>query len=508
MKLEDDPQLFGQLVVRNKLATPEQVEECIGIQRKLEEKGQLDRLGDIMVSKGYLTDNQLRLVLQAQQRISPITGQRIPGYEILARLGQGTLGTVYKARQISMDRVVAIKVLAQHYSRNEEFVQQFIQQARAAAQFSHPNIVRAIDVGNIRNLYYFVMEFVDGISAEERLRKEGLLPEREALEMAAQVCRALHQAHSQGIIHRNIRPSNILVNSSGLAKLSDLGLGMVQSNSSSPASTEIGSGTSGYISIEQARGQVVLDARSDIYSLGATLYHLVTGHHPFETAPGQSKKAVQTAEPLVPPEERHPKVQRSTSAVIQRMMARDPDHRHASVKEVEEDLQCILQNKAPVHTPVPFRPPASSPARGNTDRKVVRGESGGSTILFVPKRESRPETAAAPKTQKTPLPAGLTFITGNDKPRKVQLAQPVTVVGRLPECDIQVAESWFSRKHFVIYARDGRFEIEDLHSTNGTKVNGKEISKSMLQFGDQITVYSTLILFERMSGQQGVEPPA
>lgn len=503
---EEESQLFGQLVVRNKLATREQVEECMLLQHTLEEKGSLDRLGDIMVAKGYLTENQLRLVLQAQQRISPVSGQRIPGYEILAKLGQGTMGSVYKARQISMDRLVAIKVLSQHYSRNQEFVNQFIREARAAAQLSHQNIVRAIDVGNFNNLYYFVMELVEGESAEQRLRREGALPEREALEIIAQICRALQHSHNLGVIHRNVKPNNILLSHTGLAKLCDLGLSHVTPRPSSAGGGEgRGAGTSAYFSIEQAGGQTDLDARSDIYSLGATFYHLVTGRLPFENESGLRDKARLLSASVTPPEQRNPKIQRSTSALIQKMMARETEHRHASTKEVEEDIQSLLQNKPMLHTPVPFKPPpAAAPARETVEKTLVEtsGHTGGSTILFVPKQNAgNPDTTPTSKPARALSPASLTFITGNEKPKKFQISQPVTLVGRLAECDIQVPESWFSRKHFVIYARNGRYEIEDLHSTNGTKLNGREISKAALQFGDQILVYNTLILLERETGE-------
>jgi len=353
MDLEEDQFLFGHLVVRNRLATQEQVDECVEIQRRLEEKGSLEKLGDIMIAKGYLTENQLHLILKAQQRISRSTRQRIPGYEILSKLGQGSMGSVYRAQQISMDRAVAIKVLSQQYSRNKEYVHRFLNEARAAARLSHPNIVRAIDVGNVRDLYYFVMEYVDGESVQDRLRQQEIYLEEEALEIGLQTCSALGHAHANGIVHRDIKPDNILVNREGQVKLCDLGLAKGDYGSAVVTNHGVPVGTPYYMPCELARGKRGLDARSDIYSLGATLYHMTTGEVPYDGNSGPVVLVNLMTQPLIPPIERNPNLAPHVSAVIEKMMAKEPDGRHNNVEEVEEDLRALLAGKPPRHTRVP-----------------------------------------------------------------------------------------------------------------------------------------------------------
>jgi len=493
--MEDDHFLFGHLVVRNKLSTQEQVDECIEIQHRLEEKGSLEKLGNIMISKGYLSDNQLRLILKAQQRISRNSGQRIPGYEIVSKLGQGSMGSVYRAKQISMDRPVAIKVLSQQYSRNKQYVHRFLQEARAAAQLSHPNIVRAIDVGNVRDLYYFVMEFVDGDSLQDRLRKDEIFEQDEALGITIQVCAALKHSHSHEIIHRDIKPDNILVDKNGQAKLCDLGLAKAAAESTGITDHGVPLGTPYYMSCEQARGSKDLDSRTDIYSLGATLYHLVTGKVPFEGDSGPLVMVKHLTEELIPACERKSGIDPQLSAVISRMMNKEPDNRHDNIEQVEEDLRAIKDRRRPPHTEshldtISIKDPKSKsrPVRGRQTTGLI-----GTRQKSNRKGEGRSTRKVAHKKAFRPI---LTFLTGQEKGRSFPVSSGMTVVGRLPDCDIQVKDIWFSRKHFIIHKDKDRFEIEDLGSMNGTRINGRAVQRAELHLGDQIAIYDTLIRFD------------
>jgi serine/threonine protein kinase len=495
VEMEEDHFLFGNLVVRNKLATQEQVDECIEIQHRLEEKGSLEKLGNIMTSKGYLSDNQLRLILKAQQRISRNSGQRIPGYEIVSKLGQGSMGSVYRAKQISMDRAVAIKVLSQQYSRNKQYVNRFLQEARAAAQLSHSNIVRAIDVGNVRDLYYFVMEFVDGASLQDRLRKDEIFEEKEALDIIIQICAALKHSHSHEIIHRDVKPDNILVDKNGQAKLCDLGLARAAAESTGITDHGTPLGTPYYMSCEQARGEKDLDARTDIYSLGATLYHLVTGKVPFEGDSGPVVMVKHLTEELIPASDRKPGLDPKICAVISRMMNKEPDNRHDNAEQVEEDLRAIREHRSPPHTESIL----DTISIKDTKNKSTRVKHRQTTNLLDTKqkkgKKGEPKSTRKVRNKKSVRPV-LTFLTGQEKGNSFPVSSGMTVVGRLPDCDIQVKDIWFSRKHFIIHEDKDRFEIEDLGSMNGTRINGRAVQRAELQLGDQIAIYDTLIRFD------------
>jgi len=202
--------------------------------------------------------------------------KRIGGFEVLSRVGRGGMGTVYKARQVSMNRIVALKILPPSRAKNATYVQRFLREARSAAQLSHTNIVQAIDVGNADGYYYFAMEFVDGETVQALLEREGVLDERHALTIATAVAHALDHAHRHGIVHRDVKPGNIMIDLHGAVKLADLGLARSVEPIDTVTVDGVGVGTPHYIAPEQARGETDVDCRADIYSLGATLYHLLT----------------------------------------------------------------------------------------------------------------------------------------------------------------------------------------------------------------------------------------
>ena len=209
-------------------------------------------------------------------------GLQIPGYESLGRIGQGAMGVVFKARQVSVDRLVAIKVLRDEAARDREYIERFRREARVAAKLSHNNIVGVIDAGEADGRHYFVMEYVEGTTVQDELDRGKAYDEKAALGIALAVARALEHAHERGLIHRDIKPANILLTRDGNIKLADLGLARMAADVQGTAG--VAAGTPYYISPEQARGQADVDIRTDIYSLGATLYHMVTGRVPYSGA--------------------------------------------------------------------------------------------------------------------------------------------------------------------------------------------------------------------------------
>ncbi len=338
--------LVGRLVVDNGLATTEEVQHAIERAKALREENNSASLVQILLDSEYVTKRQiarLKQVIEAER-----SGQKIPGYKIRGKLGAGAMATVFKARQLSLDRVVAIKVLPRKFSSNSQFIERFYAEGRAAAQLNHPNIVQAFDVGKAGDYHYFVMEFVDGRTVYDDIVKHKRYSEGEALDIAIQTAEALLHAHERGLIHRDVKPKNIMINKDGVAKLADMGLARAVSDKEA-AEAEAGKafGTPYYISPEQVRGEKTVGPPSDIYSLGATLYHMLTGNVPFD---GKNPSAVMhkhlKAE-LVPPDHVNPKLSAGVSEIIEMMMYKDPAKRYSNCKDLLIDLRAVRKGDKP-----------------------------------------------------------------------------------------------------------------------------------------------------------------
>ena len=196
----------GRMVVDLRLASTAEVKACESKQRKLKAAGKQAQLADILVKNGFVTASQLKRLLDPSDDSATRRLQQIPGFQIMQKVGAGAMATVYKARQLSLDRIVAVKVLPRRLSENPEFVERFQKEGRAAAKLNHNNIVQAIDVGESGGYYYFVMEFVDGITVYDELAKCRVFDEQKALDIIIQVGRALEHAHARGFIHRDVPP--------------------------------------------------------------------------------------------------------------------------------------------------------------------------------------------------------------------------------------------------------------------------------------------------------------
>ncbi len=278
--------------------------------------------------------------------------QPIEGYEILARLGGGGMGTVFQARQIAMDRVVAIKVLKSNLAKDQKYVERLHREARLLGVLDHPNIVKAYDVGASNGYHYFVMEYVEGRSAASLLQEGGPLPEDQVFDIAIHMARALDHAHRHDIIHRDIKPGNILLTTAGLAKLTDLGLAKREID---PALTrdEATVGTPQYISPEQLLDPKSVDGRSDIFSLGASLYHLASGEPPFQGKTLGQVVAAVLAGNVVDIAKRRPDLDPGLASVLRRMLQRDVTERYANAAELLADLEAVQAGG----TPAPWVPP-------------------------------------------------------------------------------------------------------------------------------------------------------
>lgn len=338
--------LVGRLVIDQGLATPEEVQHALEKAKALREENNQASLVQILVDNEYVTKRQiarLRQIIEAER-----SGQKIPGYKILGKLGAGAMATVFKAKQLSLDRLVAIKVLPRKFSSNQQFIERFYAEGRAAAQLNHPNIVQAFDVGKAGDYHYFVMEFVDGRTVYDDIVKHKRYSEAEAIDIVIQTAEALQHAHERGLIHRDVKPKNIMINREGVAKLADMGLARAMSDKEA-AEAEAGKafGTPYYISPEQIRGEKNIGPPADIYSLGATLYHMVTGNVPFD---GKNPSAVMHKHlkaDLVPPDHVNPKLSAGIAEVIEMMMAKDPRKRYQNCKDLLVDLRALRKGETP-----------------------------------------------------------------------------------------------------------------------------------------------------------------
>jgi serine/threonine protein kinase len=334
---------LGHALINRGLLTREEFQQCrsAGSAAAPGAEALLTRL----VKAGFLTGNQAQ---RARQDLALLMEERIPGYHLLEKLGQGSMGTVFKARQLSMNRLVAIKVLQPKLASNPDFLERFTREAHLAAKFSSNNIVQAIDVGSAGKLNYFVMEFVEGTTIREEVDKGKIYEEHEAVEIILQIAQALEHAHRRGLIHRDVKPANIILTADGIAKLADLGLAR-QTGDEAVAKAEKGKtvGTPFYIAPEQIRARDDIDIRADIYSLGATLYHMVTGQPPFPHPTVEAVIKAHLEEELQPPDHLNMALSSGLGEVVEFMMAKDRRKRYRTPADLIIDLECLLNGDPP-----------------------------------------------------------------------------------------------------------------------------------------------------------------
>jgi len=327
------------------LCTEPELKQC---QDKLKSKGGSITLEELLVKYGVVTKAQAKRVHTNITESKQAAGQ-VPGYKILGKLGSGAMAVVYKARQLSLDRIVAIKVLPKRFAENADYISRFYKEGKIAAKLHHNNIVQAIDVGEAGGLYYFVMEYVEGKTIYDDLAKGKIFSEAEALDITIQVAHALEHAHSLGMIHRDVKPKNIMITTEGVVKLADMGLARETSDIQA-AKNEKGKayGTPYYIAPEQIRGEVTVDGQVDLYALGATLFHMVTGRVPFEADKPSDVMRKHLKEELTPPDHINTSLSAGISEVIEVMMAKKKKDRYRNVEELLGDLEAVRNGQPPL----------------------------------------------------------------------------------------------------------------------------------------------------------------
>ncbi|MGD0094383.1 MAG: protein kinase, partial [Planctomycetota bacterium] len=412
---------FARGVQQMGVVSYEQLEAAKAAQAQSAAKGVLVSLADMLVQQGVITAatrENIEKKLQAQQAGGI---QKLGNYKLIKKLGEGGMGAVYLAEDTLMNRKVALKILPKKHAGDSEFLSRFRREAQATAQLNHANIVNAYTVGEELGHHFIVMEYCEGESLEALLKREHFVQWDLATGLVLQVARGLQHAHERGIIHRDIKPANIMLcnpvaQPSGLrrnpedcatfaegfvVKILDLGLSknVGAGEQSFNTQTGVALGTPHYISPEQANGDKNIDGRTDIYSLGATFYHLVTGETPFQASTAMAIMMKHINEQLPNPQDIRDEIPDGVVQVIQRMMAKAPADRYRDCKELLDDLELVIDGKMPssqaidvgkssvavAKVPRASRPPGAPASR----RPLARAGAGARPPVLTPLADAR-----------------------------------------------------------------------------------------------------------------------
>ncbi|MEK7483238.1 MAG: serine/threonine-protein kinase, partial [Planctomycetota bacterium] len=280
-----------------------------------------------------------------------MSSKQIGKYTVSFKLGQGAMGVVYKAIDTETKQEVAIKILSEELIHNEEAIGRFKREIRQALQLEHPNIVRSLDHGIFQDRHYYVMEFVSGCTIKELLKRQGTFKEYQAVAIVLQVIQGLEYAENYGIVHSDIKPENIMFSSNQTVKISDMGLAKSQDSATKVTVKGTVLGTPQYMAPEQATGKEKIDHRADIYSLGASFYHMLAGNPPF-----MGKNPIQVLSKVLssePPSIRsiRPDISEKTEGILKKMMAKNLELRYQHCSEVKRDLEALKAILKPCELP-------------------------------------------------------------------------------------------------------------------------------------------------------------
>jgi len=273
-----------------------------------------------------------------------LLGKDLGGCVLLRQFARGGTARLYEAVQKSLKRAVVVKVLSERHADRKKTVKRFLREARIGARLQHPNLVQIIDVGSLEEegIHYIVMEYVQGKTMRQLIREQGHIPEKEALRLVLPVLEALDYLHARGVVHRDVKPANIIINNEGTVKLSDLGLSKSARTSAGLTSTGERFGTYQYMPPEQFHSAGDVDSRADIYSLGVTLYFMLSGEKPFRGATSVDLTEAIISGQFVPMVEAAPFVSENVAAVVEKMLSREPDDRYQDCGRILAELKAFL----------------------------------------------------------------------------------------------------------------------------------------------------------------------
>lgn len=474
-----------------------------------------------LVLRKWLTPFQAERLLRGQSR-----GFFYDDFKVVDLLGLGGMGWIYQAVHTVTGQVVALKAMRQDFRHDQGMLARFEQEARVGLRLQHPNIVQTYSMGTAGGLPYLTMEFVPGPSLHELLVQQQRLPSEQACEMARQVALALEHAHRHGVIHRDVKPANVLIDESGCARLLDFGLSMFQEDDTGAEFSfamifgHESVGTWEFAAPEQVAQSLAADARSDVYSLGATLFAALTGENPWS----RPKRSGEPSPPLRSVRELVPTIPEPVAAMVARMMADDPAERFATAGEaaaalaswakpqsLQFDFAAILTERKKNIARKLAKSPSSRSSVSALGRSTAR--LGSVSSVANPVLGSGPGMPVADVADVLPNWAGKTTVTdvlrgpavkwAGEAPRtgaagmilqtqlapgRIPLQQDQVLVGRSAQCNLQIADPAISSRHCEFQFDGRQWWLSDLKSSNGTLVNGKPIQRRALRAGDKIDI--------------------
>lgn len=471
--------------------------------------------------------------------MNSLVGKSLGQFRIVERIGAGGMATVFKAYQSVLDRYVAVKVLPDYHARDPIFKERFLREARAVARLDHPNIVQIYLFGEEENITYIVMQYIDGGTLKDKLRQSGALSPADAIKYVVQAAEGLGAAHEHGIIHRDVKPANMLLRKDGHLLLSDFGIVKILEGTTNLTRVGTGIGTPQYMSPEQGTGQQV-DASSDIYSLGIVMFHCLTGRVPFNADSPLTITVKHLNEPLPVAFLRQVNVPEPIERVIVKMTAKVPAERYQTTAAFINDL---LRSAATARIPLPWplqappdiqpqpQPPSQSqvgpqpqqPSGSLLGRNAQNGPGGPSMItvscfrcqaqnpsdrLFctscgyeLADRKAAADRVVGPNGR--PILARFQMQNGPLAGRVFRFHQDLTTIGRTNGNDLIISGRTVSRRHAKLWfdGASGHWYLADIQSANGTFVNNMRLQPNqavalndgdVLNFGDEIVLFNII----------------
>jgi serine/threonine protein kinase len=466
-----------------------------------------------------------------------LVGKSLGQFRIVERIGAGGMATVFKAYQPVLDRYVAVKVLPDSHARDPIFKERFLREARAVARLDHPNIVQIYLFGEEGNITYIVMQYVDGGTLKDRLRQSGALSPAEALKFVIQAAEGLGAAHAQGIIHRDVKPANMLLRRDGHLLLSDFGIVKILEGTTNLTRVGTGIGTPQYMSPEQGTGQPV-EASSDIYSLGIVLFHCLTGRVPFNADSPLTITVKHLNEPLPVAFLHHAGVPQSIEQVLLKMTAKLPAERYQTTADLINDLvraaaaariqlpwqlsgsvlavnveqsalagppsNPSIASQAPLVGRVAPQPSASLPvvsiscfrcqAQNPSDRLFCN-----SCGYELADRKAAADRVMGPNGR--PILARFLMQSGQMAGQAFRFHQDLTTIGRTNGNDLIIQGRTVSRRHARLWFDNGHWFLADMQSANGTFVNSARLQPNqpvalndgdILNFGEEVVLFNII----------------